>query len=70
MVLADSLYGESSDFTAALEWQDLFYVVAIHGNHTVCTFPGEHKCYTNWRPYARIFMDGNREERGRSGRSS
>jgi len=63
VVLADSLYGESSDFTRALHRRGLSYVVAIRENHSVWTFPGEHKRYTNWRPYARIFTDGTQDER-------
>ena len=63
LVLADSLYGESHDFTRALQRRDLPYVVAIRGNHPVWTFPGQHKRYTNWRPYARVFTDGTSEQR-------
>jgi SRSO17 transposase len=63
LVLADSLYGESSDFTRALQRRGLSYVVAIRGNHPVWTAPGEHQRYTNWQPYARIFTDGTAEER-------
>jgi SRSO17 transposase len=63
LVLADSLYGESHDFTRALQRRGLSYVVAIRGNHPVWTFPGEHKRYTTWRPYARVFTDGTSQER-------
>jgi len=41
VVLADSLYGESSDFVGALETLHLTYVVAIRSNHGVWLPPGE-----------------------------
>lgn len=63
VVLADSLYGESWEFRSALSKRSLPYVLAIRGNHSVWTAPGEHKRYTNWRPYARRFTDGTSEQR-------
>lgn len=63
VVLADSLYGESWEFRTALSKRGLPYVLAIRGNHSVWTAPGEHKRYTNWRPYARRFTDGTSEQR-------
>jgi SRSO17 transposase len=63
VVLADSLYGESGEFTAALHRRGLSYVVAIRENHSVWTFPGQRQRYTTWRPYARVFTDGTSEER-------
>jgi SRSO17 transposase len=63
VVLADSLYGESSDFITALERLDLQYVVAIRSNHGVWTFPGERVRQTRWRPFLRVFTDGTSEQR-------
>jgi SRSO17 transposase len=63
VVLADSLYGESYDFIAALERLCLQYVVAIRSNHVVWTFPGERVRQTRWRPFARLFTDGTSEQR-------
>src|SRR5258705_443480 len=63
VVLADSLYGESWEFTTALERLGLQYVVAIRSNHVVWTFPGERVRQTRWRPFARVFTDGTSEQR-------
>src|SRR5207244_4165255 len=41
VVLADSLYGESSDFVSELEKLHLKYVVAIRSNHGVWLPPGQ-----------------------------
>lgn len=41
VVLADSMYGESWDFTHALHRFELLYVVAIRSNHVVWLPPGE-----------------------------
>jgi SRSO17 transposase len=46
VVLADSLYGESSDFVGALENLHLTYVVAIRSNHGVWLPPGQRVRYT------------------------
>jgi SRSO17 transposase len=66
VVLADSMYGESSDVTRALYGLKLPYVVAIRSNHPVWMFPGfsgERKRYTRWRAYDRTFADGTSERR-------
>src|SRR5258707_2159834 len=63
VVLADSLYGESDDFTSALHRLGLQFVVAIRSNHVVWTFPGERVRQTRWRPFARVFTDGTTEQR-------
>lgn len=65
VVLADSMYGESWEFTTALERLGLSYVVAIRSNHGVWTFPGERVRQTRWRPFARVFTDGTTEQRYR-----
>jgi SRSO17 transposase len=50
VVLADSLYGASWDFTHALHRLGLQYVVAIRSNHIVWTFPGERVRQTRLSP--------------------
>jgi SRSO17 transposase len=68
VVLADSLYGESWEFTTALARLGLSYVVAIRSppsNHGVWTFPGERVRQTRWRPFARVFTAGTSEQRER-----
>jgi SRSO17 transposase len=66
VVLADSMYGESWDFTQALHQLGLSYVVAIRSNHVVWLppgSPGEHKRYNRWRAFDRLFADGTSEPR-------
>jgi SRSO17 transposase len=65
VVLADSLYGESWDFTHTLQRLGLQYVVAIRSNHSVWTFPGQRVRQTRWRPFDRVFTDGTSERRYR-----
>jgi SRSO17 transposase len=55
VVLADSLYGESSDFTGAVSRLGVPYVVAIRSNHGVWTAKGERQRQTRWRPFDRVF---------------
>ncbi len=63
LVLADSLYGESSTFVEALLECDLPFVVAIRDNHGVWLGPDQHIRYTRWRPFRRTFSDGSQEQR-------
>jgi len=63
VVLADSLYGESGPFIAALHRHHLQYVVAIRSNHGVWMLPGQRIRRTRWRPFDRVFTDGTREQR-------
>jgi SRSO17 transposase len=63
VVLADSLYGESSNFVSELEQVQLKYVVAIRSNHGVWLPPGQRVRYTNWRPFERLFSTGDRQTR-------
>jgi SRSO17 transposase len=79
VVLADSMYGERGEVTAALARLGLSYVVAIRSNvvairsnvvairsnHLVWTFPGERVRPTRWRPFARVFTAGTAEQRER-----
>jgi SRSO17 transposase len=63
VVLADSLYGESSNFISELEKLHLKYVVAIRSNHGVWLPPGQRVRYTNWRPFERLFSNGKQQRR-------
>jgi SRSO17 transposase len=63
VVLADSLYGESGEFTSALHRLGLQYVVAIRSNHGVWLLPGQRVRQTRWRPFDRVFTDGSTERR-------
>jgi SRSO17 transposase len=63
VVLADSLYGESGEFLAALHRLGLQYVVAIRANHGVWMFPGQRLRRTRWRPVDRVCTDGSTEQR-------
>src|SRR5262249_1407064 len=63
VVLADSLYGESGPFVAALHRLHLQYVVALRSNHGVWRLPGQRIRQTRWRPFTRVFTDGSTEQR-------
>jgi hypothetical protein len=63
VVLADSLYGESGPFIAALHRLRLQYVVALRSNHGVWMLPGQQIRRTRWRPFERVFTDGTSEQR-------
>ena len=63
VVLADSLYGESSDFVSELEKLHLKYVVAIRSNHGVWLPADQRVRYTNWRPFERVFSNGKQHTR-------
>src|SRR6266436_2347704 len=63
VVLADSLYGESGPFIAALHRLGLQYVVALRSNHGVWMLPGQRIRQTRWRPFDRVFTDGSSEQR-------
>lgn len=58
LVLADSLYGESSTFITVLTKFQLDYVVAIRSNHGGWLPPGELVTYSEWQRFYRIFTDG------------
>lgn len=63
LVLADSLYGESSQFIAKLAEYKLDYVVAIRSNHAVW-LPREQSVRANkWCKFERIFSDQKSETR-------
>jgi SRSO17 transposase len=63
VVLADSMYGESSDFTGAVSQLGVPYVVAIRSNHGVWTAKGARQRQTRWRAFDRTFSDGSSERR-------
>lgn len=51
LVLADSLYGESSNVIRVLEELKLNFIVAIRSNHGVLVAPGQRLRYNSWRAY-------------------
>lgn len=63
VVLADSLYGESGEFIAALQRLALRFVVAIRENHGVLMPPGHRLRYTTWSKFDRVFSNGTTELR-------
>ena len=63
VVLADSLYGESGDFIAALQKLKLQFVVAIRANHGVLMPPRQRLRYTTWSKFDRVFANGDTELR-------
>lgn len=63
LVLADSLYGQSSTFITVLTKLHLDYLVAIRSNHGEWLPPGESITYGEWQRFYRIFTDGTIEYR-------
>jgi SRSO17 transposase len=63
LVLADSLYGESSEFIEVLKRHQLFYIVAIRSNHGVWLPQGQRVRANKWCQFTRTFSDGNTETR-------
>ncbi len=63
LVLADRLYGESSEFTNALVRLKLHFVVAIRDNHAVWVPRGTRQRQTRWRRFERRFSDGTQQTR-------
>ncbi|BAZ70892.1 transposase (plasmid) [Fischerella sp. NIES-4106] len=63
ILLADSLYGESSNFINALEKYNINFVVAIRSNHSVLMPSGWKVRYNKWKKFDRIFSNGKTEER-------
>lgn len=63
VVLADCVYGESSTFISALEKRHLKYVLAIRSNHGVWLPAGSRVRETSWRPFERVFCNGEQQTR-------
>jgi SRSO17 transposase len=63
VVLADSLYGESTDFIEALCQLKLQFVVAIRENHGIWMPADQRIRYTPWQEFDRTFTDGETETR-------
>jgi SRSO17 transposase len=61
LIVADSLYGESSEFLEAL--LELDCIVAIRANHGALSGPGQRVRYTAWKAFDRCFADGTCERR-------
>lgn len=63
LVLADRLYGESSEFINTLRKLNLQFVVAIRDNHAVWGPKGTRQRQTRWRAFQRVFSDGSKQTR-------
>jgi len=57
LVLADSLYGESTNFISVLDELNLNYIVAIRSNHSVELLPRQRIQYLKWHRFKRVFSD-------------
>ena len=63
LVLADSLYGESSQFIKKLHEHNLDYVVAIRSNHGVWLPASQSVRANKWSPFERTFSNQKSETR-------
>jgi SRSO17 transposase len=63
LVLADSLYGESSSFLSKVAEHKLTYVVAIRSNHGVWMPSGQTVRANKWHKFKRIFSNQTSEIR-------
>lgn len=63
LVLADSLYGESSSFLDTLDKYQIPWIVAIRTNHRVWMLPGQIVRKNRWCKIERIFSNGTSEIR-------
>ena len=63
LVLADSLYGESSSFIRTLEKNKLLWVVAIRSNHGVYMPLSQRVRANKWAKFKRIFSTQTSETR-------
>ena len=63
LVLADSLYGESSSFLEVLEELKLEYVVSIRSNHGVWMASNQKVRANKWCKFTRTFSNGETEIR-------
>src|SRR5260221_5348125 len=59
VVLAESRYGESGPYIAALHRLGLHDVGALRSKHGVWRWPGQRIRQTRWRPFERVFTDGS-----------
>jgi SRSO17 transposase len=63
LVLADSLYGESSSFLDTLDKYQIPWIVAIRNNHGVWMLPGQVVRRNRWCKFERIFSNETSETR-------
>ncbi|MDJ1174324.1 transposase [Roseofilum capinflatum] len=63
LVLADSLYGEGSEFVRKLEEHNLCYIVSIRSNHGVLMPSHERVRENRWYKFKRVLSDQTSEER-------
>jgi SRSO17 transposase len=60
LVLADSLYGESStNFISLLDELKKNYIITVRSNHYVEILPRQHIQYSKWHKFSRVFSRGN-----------
>jgi SRSO17 transposase len=63
VVLADSEYGEATEFRRTLEELKLKFVLAIRSNHTVLLPNDQYVRYNKWKEFNREFSNGEKELR-------
>lgn len=63
LVLADSLYGESTELVEALVELKLPFIVSIRSNHVVWLSPGERVRYNRWCAYEQSLSHRSAESR-------
>ena len=63
LVLADSLYGKSSQFLKILDKYKLLYIVSIKSNHGVGLPSAQRVRANKWCKFKRVFSDGKSENR-------
>jgi SRSO17 transposase len=63
LVLADSLYGESSQFLKILDKYKQLYIVSIKSNHGVWLPSAQRVRANKWCKFKRVFSDGKSENR-------
>lgn len=63
LVLADSLYGESSLFISTLDKLELHWVLAIRSNHGVWMLSHQKVRANKWCKFERVFSNGESETR-------
>jgi SRSO17 transposase len=63
LVLADSLYGESTGFRRTIKQLGLNYILAIRSNHGVWMPADQKVSQGNWVAFERVFSDGSQETR-------
>lgn len=64
LVLADTIYGESNDFVAAMNNLELNFILATRRNHVPWWLPSSFEpTYKEWQQFDRVFSNGTKEQR-------